>query len=348
MKKKACIYPYIKDSEILIENNQLLKDYSIIAISSFKGWLLGCDNINSEINVLLDFNDDNLQKFDIIIIPNIKINTYDKEIIETIKLLECKGKEIISFCPRIYQNVKLYGPLLDINCIYEIKKINSFIIMINGLGENTQKSDLCIKLYNKLTNLGLSINVIGSSEYSELFGFIDFPSFMYSSNIDENKKVFLFNDFISNIQTKNNSDIIILSIPSGIISLSDRSFNNWGLTHFIVSQALEIDYNILTTYAQNYLNNSLNLILDLCNKRLNSDINKVVMSNNAIDWIGYSNSNEITYMSINDKLIDKYIDLTKSENNIDIISMRDIDLISKDIIKNIKSRNKKYKIILGA
>ncbi|MBK1810690.1 TIGR04066 family peptide maturation system protein [Clostridium sp. YIM B02505] len=270
-KKRAIIYPYGREAASLVRHRELLKDYEIVSLVSPKGWGIIDEDAgqadkgeNIGIKVSGDF-EKALEQCDAVIIMDYNKNEKLKNrIVSNIHKAIAAGKEVV--CASEFDGDTIeklqeeYGS--EKHCFRYIKEkksdfsvgaydetlleIETPVIFVGGLTENTSKFEIQLSLREKLINQGYKVSQVGTKSYCELFGFHSIPEFMFKSEIGEKEKIVSFNRYIKEIEKTESPDLIIVGIPGGLMPFNKKLTNNFAVTAFLISQALTPDFTIIS------------------------------------------------------------------------------------------------------
>ena len=187
-----------------------------------------------------------------------------------------------------FYNEKKYDNDFDFLSYDESKSsllpINTPIIAIAGMGENTDKFEVSLSLRKQLSETGYQVSQIGSRNYCELLGFHSFPSFMLNEKIDERLKIVLFNRYMKQIEEIERPDLLIITIPGAIQNFSQDITQGFGLLPYMVCQAVLVDYFILCSYfVEKNSDRFFNTLQEMCKYKFNCGVDCFHMSKNQID-----------------------------------------------------------------
>lgn len=306
MKKMLVFPYGLEFSPVLRHSDLIASEYDIKALVSPRGWKLCGDEITyrkagaskSSLLVQPEFTADLLQEIDTILIPPFAGNEkYESKVIAEVIRICHDIQEVI--CCKLFDaknHARLEQSCKDAGCtfrdwatpkkqhdfefmhsgdldIYKYDTVNSSLLPINtpviavaGTGEGVDKFEVSLAVRRMLLSGGYQAAQIGSKNYCELLGFHSFPSFMFDPQIDERLKVTLFNRYVKQIEESEHPDLLIIGIPGACKSFSDEITQGFGLLHFMVFQAIAVDYLIMCSY---YANKNL---IDFF--RLDSEISK--------------------------------------------------------------------------
>lgn len=370
-KKRALIYPYDCESTCLIRFNHLNKIFDIVGIVSPRGWGLtdkdagiadGGDMIGLRVENGFEVYDDN--DYDAIaLVDSCRELDFENIIYPKLESLIAKGKDIICLKEVDASQLKLMKDLCDkydtsfqhFSCDWEPIKPNMTnifnievpIVFVLGLGDRTQKFNIQLSIWEGLKNLGYNVSQIGSKNYSNIFGFHPFPSFMFSKNLKEQDKVILFNRMVKKIEIEEKPDVIVIGIPGGIMAINKDITQGFGILPYLICQAVKADISILSVYYDEYNAKFFREIEILAKYRFGTLIDCFNISNIKIDYLETENSKEMSYIMLDTDFIDRkknnYVGVTKAIFN--VLNKNDQNNMTRYII-NTLSVNETIKLVL--
>lgn len=166
--------------------------------------------------------------------------------------------------------------LLDENAL--LYKLDTPVIAVAGVGNNTQKFEIQLYLRNELLKLGYNVSQIGTRPYCELLGFHSFPTWMYDKTYTDYEKVIAFNHYIKAIETDEKPEVIILGIPEGIVPFNEKHSQGFGLKAYEVCRAVHPDHLIMALYEGNYTEAFFEEIKNVSKYSLNTEVNEFFIS----------------------------------------------------------------------
>ena len=222
----------------------------------------------------------------------------------------CRGvKEIESKCLANNVTFTNYNSPIDEYKFRDISLKNEYIfdiskpvILVFGLGESLDKFEIQVSLRDEFLKRGYKVSQVGSREGCELFGFHSFPDFMYSRSISESNKVVLFNHFIKNIEETENSDVLIIGVPGGIMPFNKTITNKFGILAYEICQAIRPDATILSTYLYDDYNH-LEKLVNIIQYKFNIEINCINISNKKVDFDETYNDNKIHFITLDSNYV---------------------------------------------
>ena len=332
MKERIVLYPYDINSSPILRHRNLLKKYEISGLVSPIGWsLCGKDASVADygspigINVETDFND-LIEKCDTLLIcdSDIKLD-YEKfikpKILQAIKshknivccitLDSLERKIICTAC----KDKKVYFTDFVQDGLYQnytgeiiprrLSNINTPVIFILGTSTRTHKFEIQLGLRDIFLNQGFKVSQVGTRNYCELFEFHSFPSFMFSSFISESKKVFIFNQFIKDIENNENPDVIIIGIPGGIMPINNNLVNEFGILAYEISQAILPDVSILSLLYEDYTPLFFDKISTSIKYKLGFELDCFNISNVQLDFNKSNDLCKLDFITFDSRFIDE-------------------------------------------
>lgn len=364
MKTKVVIYPYSSETTYFFRYEN--KEFEIIDALSPKGWgLRGKDvgeidggeaigivvkddlnNIDNRYDTVLlvdfykklDFNNiiyKQMLKFAKLKKNIICLSFFNEDQYEKLKTLEKKYN--------IY--VKTYNKVTEITEEIDevdriLKKINTPLVNVIGESERTNKFEIQLSLKEIISKEGYKVTQIGSKQHCEMFGFHSFPSFIYNKELNLEEKIILFNKFVKKLELSEKPDIIIIGVPGSILALDEINTKGFGITNFLVSQAIRPDAVILSTFFKEYNDQYFEEISKLAYYRFGYRISCYNMGSYYFDNQESKIHNKDVYTNITTSFIDKKKKLySKKDHKIfNILSEEDKESLPMYIIDTLSDQ----------
>lgn len=345
--KKAIIYPYNVLVTELIRYRDLTEDFEIVAAVSPVG--IGTEGVDcasldngEETELYITHNYAGaLDKCDTVIIAEYSfcffssVDDFERIVYDKVMEAMKRGKNIVSMhsfsnYENLYRaaekynvNYKVIAEMQQIEDIYytqnpdfmSLHNIDVPIITIVGLHEETNKFGIQLELRKLFMKSNIKILQVGSKQYCELLGFYSFPSVMLDNRLSEERKIIYFNHFLYNLVKKEMPDVIIIGIPGGIVPISMRLHQHFGILVYEVGCSIQSDYTILTIPAISTNNFDFNNIGELLASKLGCTYNCIAMSNNTIDYNDlFSEYRIANYNRYNIETVDEILSHNESYN----------------------------------
>lgn len=333
MYENILIYPFTEEAMPIIRHLNVLNNLDIKFLVSPNGFgisnlklhqLDGGERIIDNLSISVNFEEKVNECATVMFIP---FNNPIQPMIEILKnKLEYSidnNKDIIWALPEDLFDLTYYKKLcqkkgLTFTSFWESKvdisfentaleDINVPIVCVFGEAENTNKFEIQMALREAFISNGYSVSQIGSRKYCEVLGFHSLPKF-FSEDISSNNKILMFNRYVKKICTEENPDIIIIGVPGGIKPLSLAIDNDFGLTAFEISQAINIDFSILSVFNQKICKDDLETFKNTFRYRFNSSLDLINISNYIFDITKSYTSKELKTMNCDCKFYHKTIE----------------------------------------
>ena len=188
--------------------------------------------------------------------------------------------------------------------IPKIRDIDKPLVMIVGTGANTGKFDIQLRVREMFLSGGYKVSQIGSKSYCELWGFHSFPDFM-NKTLNAAEKIVRFNHYVNYIANSEDADIVIVGVPGGVVPISNKLFDDFGIMNYMVANAVKPDYVILNTGFVEYNNNYVETMVKALKYRLDYDVDSVFLSNFYINWEATDSLDRLVYMTLPVNVVDE-------------------------------------------
>lgn len=159
--------------------------------------------------------------------------------------------------------------------------INIPVILVAGIGENCDKFSVQLALREFFSPKCGSILQLGTKEYSELFGFMPLPDFLFRPG-DFSRKILSLNHYIYREIKKTHPDLLILGIPGGISYMTMKEPRKFGELALCVSNAINPDMCVLSVYAGEYTPEQIENIRTKIECKLDCPIDHIHVANHRI------------------------------------------------------------------
>lgn len=292
--RKAIIYPYTIEDTFLLRYN--LFHYGQIqpvslAEDRYNGLDAGVIDYGETLGIKIsdDFDSCIDEANDVI------VTKLDNRILERVITAINKGKNIISLqysdefslliqsaCEKRGVDYRDLCHVSNPNLLLKDMIIATFdtpIVLVCGMSEMTQKSEILLSVHSELSEKGYKVSTIGSKPYEINPSIHGFPMYMLKKN-DEYSKIVYFNNYIKSIEIKDRPDVILISVPGGVVPYDTKHNNNYGVLAYLVSQAIgNVDYAIFTMAYNNYDKDFFDFIYPYVKYRYGFDIDMFHLSN---------------------------------------------------------------------
>lgn len=340
-KERIVIYPYGSEAAPFVRFRELLSNYVITGLVAPMGW--GFNNkdasmadrgeavgltIKARLEQVFDECDtvlisDYVSKIDInkTIIKNIKISIeHKKNIICCTELDNADIEELekLSSSQGVYFKYMLEEKDNILENYYNnettIVDIETPVVMVAGVSENTNKFNIQLALREALIREGYNVCSVGTRRYCELFGVNSFPEFMYSGTLKEENKIAKFNRYIKELEDKDSPDVIVIGVPGGIMPINNIFTNRFGVLAYEVCNAITPDFAICGVLYDEVNSDYFDMLLTSVKYKLGFEIDCFSISNAQFDWLSSKYDLEKRYNYLDNNVVNDQI--TRHSDNV--------------------------------
>lgn len=295
---KAVMYPLVKENQYLLEEAGLSQECELFAAVTLQQ-----DDISpgiwNGIGVSADY-EKTMEKADAVIITDVLGEEaqplYERRIREA-----CTRKKQVLLPDSIYERLctdlvqeKKIGRIKELvkedRCSpvsrqEKLKKIDIPVLSVMGFGENCGKFQTQLILRDELLKRGYRILQLGSNELSPVFGFSQLPDYIFDKAVALPEKIICFNHLIHDRIRQEHYDLVVVGCPGGFAPYHRSMHGNFGELPLIISQAMEIDINLLCLYANGcYDKDFLHWAKEYCRIRYNCEETRFCLTAQGIDY----------------------------------------------------------------
>lgn len=322
---RVLIYPFNEDFEPFIKYGMYMENMEITESLSPSGWGLKDKIIAGKISNKHNVKEVDWENLDALLLIDSAgiIGLKDQEILEVILNAARKGKKIIlnrdldekfflsisDICKK--ENVELIDKRYKVQGkeLFDrrLQRIETPVVFVAGMGEKCNKFDVQMFLKTYLSNLDYKVCVVSSRTNADLFGIHSFPEFMLHHDLDEASKIINFNHYVKKLEENEKPDIIIIGVPGGIMPVSEKHSEYFGIMAFEVFNAIKNDALLFCIHNNDYTKEYFDELQKLCQYRFHTDIDAFVVSNYAYDGFSLETEGQIKYLSFTNEEIDNSI-----------------------------------------
>ena len=305
---KMAVFPITHDMLTVLKYSELIRDYEITAINSFREDIL-LEELrlnNPEINVTADINETLNHADAVLLFDNVEMfifNKYRDFLFEAYKL-----QKRILLSPKLNSQINLDNSK-DVyvlrnsfeksrkNFVGRMQNISTPVITICGMGENCSKFETLLLTLKVTKRMGYKAVVLSGNPLVVLFGGYTWPEYLYADSISFEMKINLLNHDLYELIQERDADVIIAETPGGIMPLGQ-----WGKKHFseiplVISNALESDIGILNTYVPFQVNQEqYKYLKEYCDYKYGIPIEALCMARQKVEYDTESQQYQFMYL----------------------------------------------------
>ncbi|MBP2630647.1 MAG: family peptide maturation system protein [Firmicutes bacterium] len=254
----------IESMPIIRFSNNLVDDLNITSAVSLKGWgIKSIDSIDYK-STLTSIELINSLKYmemkNLILNKPSRFCDFTQHIFPYIKENREQIEKIYSCWTSVHNILEEFSKNNDIEYIplkynmedptvlsYELSRIRTPIIFSASLEERSDKFSTQMALYNYFSKKGYNVQMVGTKQYGELLGVINFPQFMFEKKYSNTEKILKFNQFIKNIEINTVPDLFIIGIPGSVGPFIDNISTHFDDMAYLISNAVAADITVINT-----------------------------------------------------------------------------------------------------
>lgn len=296
------IYPYSDNLSSVVENISFYsEDINITKCVSPIAWKR---NIDANIEVSFNFREA-IEGVDGVIIADTPENKFMyQDLLNKLSFSLASKKHVICCTELQNKDVEELASIAQSNSVmfkYTITQMEAkrdfgvfqrqdcIVIAIGGMLNELDSLTTMSNLVYRYRELGYRVTAVSDNKNTALFNFVPFPSAILDSDLPHQEIIKEINTFYNELQLLHQPDIIITQIPNGMIKYSNICVENFGVKAYMLSQALSVDYFILTSPIDDFDDASFNLMSTTFKYRFGFKIDAVGIANR---YINFSDSNE--------------------------------------------------------
>ena len=296
MAERLMIYPFSIETAPIIRFSFLV-DYEICAAVSPQSWgytgkdLCFCDG-GPETGIIVSENfADALHKSDVVFMDFVSDKICKEVYVKNIHMCLAQGKKtIITHRLAEYMGNTLpssrFISIIGDNRANEtdatsLVPIKTPTIIIVGVGECCDKFSVQLAVREYFSGKCNSVLQFGTKGYSELFGILPLPDYLYKPG-DISKKIISLNRHIHQAVKKARPELLIIGIPGGFSYMTMETPRNFGELAFCISSAVVPDACILCVYNDKYEQDYLQAIAAKAAGKLSCEIDAIHISNRKL------------------------------------------------------------------
>ncbi len=216
--------------------------------------------------------------------------------------------------------------------------INTPVIFVLGLTENTDKYEVQVALREQFIRKGYRISSVSSRRDSDILGMHPLPAFLFDDCTSETEKILMYNHLIKQIEQNENPDVIIIGIPGGAFPFSKNRHNHFGITAFEIANAVTCDCAV---FCSPYLNYSLDLsffsrISDEIAGKMGFSVDYYHIAARTYDYLfALPSDNDFSWVTLDEAFIESKIKSYNRNNVFNLLNHTQTEALAERIIENL-------------
>lgn len=259
--EKLLVYPFDETFLPILRLGALSPDKQIRSIVSLPGWGLVGNKYSSNdgriLTVTADFETE-FENCDALWIVNSQDTTdEDDDIKKKIDYAVLHNKNVyftrnkteslehVTFSRESHSElVHDYACSCEVN-LDEIRTINTPVVIIADLYGGINNVCLELSIRKRLVEEGYRVLNISDDKTTLLVGCITYPDELFSGEFDTKEKILMVNNYLVQKELLYKPDVIVATIPNGILNCSPKCLDQFGYYAFVISKSLCADIGVL-------------------------------------------------------------------------------------------------------
>lgn len=261
--KNLMLFPYHRDVEILLRNQDTLKERKIVNILSFPEDQKRLNRLKEK--YLTEYNQEVVANELLVLNSEEGISENYKEKIEELK---AQGMSVRYLNRQNENNIEKVHTYNEAQYEKRCYSVSVPIIAILGQGINCSKFETLLMTKKITDEMGYKSFVVSSNELGGLYDFYSYPNNLWKSNVCLEEKIFSINHYIYDLYMQEDPDIILLEIPGGVMKMGEKGDNHFSEFAYAIANAVDIDSGIINLYFTKYKRTVLVLYIVVQDQRL--------------------------------------------------------------------------------
>lgn len=311
--KRLMVYPYTREAETLVRFSDYLQGLEVSALVELKGWgRFGEEHrCHGKKLAVIDDIEKGLSCSDVLCVVNTHLELSVKQWIMPVIEQAIEAQKEVWICRHLTLEEKQL-----IQDLPGERKITFFseapprssakpmslatpIIAVAGTVPNTEKWAVQISMKLEFERQGYKVLLIGTRKEAALFGGYSIPDYLFETDLNDVKKIKSFNNFVATLESKENPDIILLGIPGCIVTYDPNIIEDFGVTAFQISQAVDIDQFVICTLTENYPADYFEKSSQFIEERLGAPVSAFHIAPYIFDGAYMQENNTVSFIEIN-------------------------------------------------
>jgi len=296
MKKRLTIYPFVEEAIPLLRNKDKINEFEIVHCIMPNDWTIDTDDeevLKKLCPVSEFYSQDYINETDVLLICKPKQDVEFSFYSDIINHVRENRKQLmyVKELSQIIKNVVIADDVFlnqtDESIAFtssELSDITVPVIMVLGLGENCDKFNIQLGLWDYFIKSGYKASLISSNVIAKIMNADLIPSFIDSPELTFSQQVLHVNKYVKSVQEKSNPNVIVMGVPGGVIKYNQAIPNGYGYTQFVIGNAIKPDVSILSLYCGEYKLEYIKEMQQVCHYRFGINVGYFHISNKALDY----------------------------------------------------------------
>ncbi|MCL2717956.1 MAG: hypothetical protein FWE14_04165 [Lachnospiraceae bacterium] len=191
-----------------------------------------------------------------------------------------------------------------------IKKIytpSKPIIFVGEMTEGLDAFEIVLGMTDFFRKEGYKTVTLTEKPYHSLLNINSIPDFIRHHDMDENNKVYAFNQLVKQLEEKENPNIIIVQLPGALMRFNDKLTAGFGIIPYLISLAVQAECMVVSTFYDTMNPAFYETLSERFEHQLGVGINALCISNVFIDVPDSMENNSFSYLRVEQEKVDKEV-----------------------------------------
>lgn len=320
--EKVMIYPYSRAYEPYVRNAEVMGEYAVTALVSPRGWGYEGDVITDrrkrEHVVSVEFAEKLEHCTCVWFVADGRLEI-PRELLRD-KLLEAvkHGKRILytRYGDDDFEEMKRLIPAelyiekkadperlltLSTDRIYDI---DTPVIVVAGMGEDTEKLAVQLALRQKFLEKGYETVVVSSRRDGNWDDVYSMPEYMFDHSVGEADKIIRLNHYVKQIEAAKRPDLFILGVPGAVLPFDGIDHNGFGILAYEISFAVPCDASVMCMMYNPTFDGDYRQLAEDVEHRFGYPVVGIHMAAVVTDVQGFYEERKMSIVSIDRSVVD--------------------------------------------
>lgn len=293
---RIAVFPYNHDCELLCENEELIKDYTLSAVILSSDYLYDVEDKKEDRGISYSYDINALiNQFDSLYLCD-NISGIIRDSYREKADIALKNGKTILLSNELKKELGLekHNRIFPVHGKYETSReypygqffeIDKPVVAVMGQGGNCDKLYTQILLKKFFDKEGIKADFIASSALGSLFGMDTLPSFLYENELTFEKKIIKLNHYLYDLSKEKDSEVLVIGFPGGIMPFNEQIHNHFCEFPIIISSAVRVDISILNLYLyKEYGDNYFDDLINYCTQKYRIPIDYFCISRQNMSY----------------------------------------------------------------
>lgn len=340
--KKILIYPYSADHEPVLARlmRKYPEYYFTLMIPMSWPQVIHCDEeLMSRLKTISDQKEkmeEEINASQIIILLHSDRTQIHEETVGVIKQSLTRTKKTICFEPLSEEEILSFGKMDHTNQFkyygqnslfletnspasrdHTFHKQDCIVCGVAGLLRGINTTAPLLELKDVLDRSGYHTVVVSTDSETQILGHTLFPYHILKKDAPPETIVWELNQYFCDLASRTGADILLVQFPDGLMKYSDDCYEGFGVYSFILSQALSLDYFVLSVpymYEMFLELENLKEFQQSVKYRFGNEVDAFIIEEKEVDDFLSREEKKVIYRRISPEAVDQLVNLMQAQD----------------------------------